>query len=165
MLAIAVAALLVAAVTIAGTRRLCGTPRTVLLEALPAQTLAGSRARDEAGLDGVFVSGASGTRRATGGVRLREDEALELRGWAADPAGGQAAAVFAIVDGGPAYRADYGVAPNAPNPPRRDGKIPFDVVVPAGRLERGAHEIRLRVVTRSLDGYVEPLAPLAFALR
>ena len=164
MLAVAIAALLTATLAIAGTRALCGTSHTVLLETLPE--LPPARAGTVGAVEQMFVSDRTGSRPARAPLRLSAGDAIELRGWAADPhGGGIAAAVFAVLDGGPAFRADYGIAPDAPNPPRRDGRVPFDVVVPAQGVARGFHELRVRVVARSLDGYAEAGPPLVFVLR
>lgn len=161
MLAVACVALVAAAAAIAGTRAACGVSKTALLEALPRARAGGARAA----LDAVIASDARGARRAVRPIAIGPESALELRGWASDDAGSRAGAVFAVLDGGRAYRADYGAAPQAPNPPRRDGRPPFDVVIPASGLARGEHEIRLRVVARSLDAYAEPLPPVAFTVR
>lgn len=158
MLAIALGSLAIASAIVTFTARGCAPGHPVLLEALPRLSARPGAVAIPLALDRITTSDAGGSRPADArDVRMRNNDAVEIRGRARDAVTGErAAAVFAVLDDRAAYRATYD---------ERTGGDRFSVVIPTDGLSPGSHTVHVRIVAADLSGYYEPRAPIQLAIR
>ncbi len=166
MLGIAVSALATSTFIIEMVHRICVSPITVLFEALPRLPATGRGAF--AHVDHMLVDGVERAPAVSVRTTMRQNESLELRGWAVDPVRHAAAAdVFLVVDGGPSFRATYGnggdFALNQSGRPLAQPR--FYGVVPTGSIALGAHLVHVRIVAADLSGYYEVRDSIAIYVR
>ncbi len=166
MLAIAVSALATSTFVIEAMHRICFPAVTVLLETLPP--LYANRRHAFAHVDSVMVDGVERRDAVSNPMILRQNQSLELRGWAFDPARKQAGAdVFLVVDDGPSFRATYG--DRGTFAAQRTSAAPlhtkFYGVVPTELVALGTHLVHVRIVAADLSGYYEGANPIAIDVR
>jgi len=166
MVATAVMALIVAAVSIAAVRSLCAPSVAVLFETLRRLPSVGHMS---AAIDQISIQGNVVRHEKRMPLKLRPLQSFEIRGYAFDQrATLPAAGVFFVFDDGRTIRAFYG--------DDRSGQVPafhsvtlartgFHVVVTTQMLSPGTHVLHMRVVAADLSGYSEPIAPLVILVR
>lgn len=166
MLAVAVLALATSTFIIEAMHRICVPAITVLFEALPP--LPAHDRREFARVDNVLVGGVKRTAALASRTIVRQNESVEVRGWAFDPTRHEAAAsVFLVVDSGPSFRATYGgdLRPAAERTAGAPAHTGFYGVVPTQFIALGAHVVHVRVVATNLSGYYDAGNPISLYVR